>query len=118
MNFDGFVNYDTLEKNGFFSYVQVFRNAVIEVVDTYTVATVSTEDRFLTPQNYEVGIVQALNLYTSSLVKKIYMVPVLYFFLYSELRNTKYITNLVSYEIEQYQLTEIIYFSRKYILKK
>ena len=69
-NFDGFVNYDTLEKNGFFSYTQVFRNAVIEAVDTCTVATVLADGRFLTPQNYEVSIVQALHLYTSSLVKK------------------------------------------------
>ncbi|MDE0118558.1 MAG: Fic family protein [Bdellovibrionales bacterium] len=70
VNFDGFVNYDTLEKDGFFSYIQVFRNAVIEAVDTYSVATASADGSFLTPQNYEISIVQALSLYISSLVKR------------------------------------------------
>ena len=71
INFDGIVYYDTFEKNGYFSYTQVFRNAVIEATDASAYVSYTSKDgNFLTPQNYEVSIVRALNLYTSSLVKK------------------------------------------------
>ena len=70
INFDGFVNYSALEKNGHFSYTQVFQNAIIEATDTYTTAVNTKDGKMLTPQNYEKSVIRALNLYTSSLVKK------------------------------------------------
>ena len=70
-NFNGFVNYDASAKGGHLSYTQVFRNAVIESVDTYTiVGDLKKDGKILTPQNYERSVIQALSLYTSSLLKE------------------------------------------------
>ena len=72
MNFDGRVFYSPyagVDRNLSFSYTQVFHNAVIEAVDTYTVAVEKQHGRFLTPQNYEASLIKALNCYVQELVK-------------------------------------------------
>lgn len=68
-NFDGFVNYSALEKDGHFSYTQVFQNAVIEATDTYTTAVDIKDGKVLTPQHYERNVIEMLSLYASSLIK-------------------------------------------------
>ena len=70
LNFDGFVNYEAFEKNGHFSYTQVFQNTVIEAVNTYIIAVNTLDGKFLTPEKYERSIIQTLSLYTSSLIKR------------------------------------------------
>ncbi len=71
INFDGRVFYSPYAggRDFSFSYTQVFHNAVIEVVDTYTVAVEKKHGLFLTPQNYEIVLIEALNRYAKGLTK-------------------------------------------------
>ena len=65
-NFDGHVLYNLLGDEHSFSYTQIFRNAVIEFVDTHAFHN-NLKTLF---QSYEKQIVKALGLYCPSLVKK------------------------------------------------
>ena len=71
LNFGGYVVYDLISGNeSSFSYTQLFRNFVVEAVDTYTNVVNVKDGKFLTPQNYEKCIIKVLNLYCFSLVQK------------------------------------------------
>lgn len=71
-NFDGRVFYSPFAGGAgdfSFSYTQVFHNATVEAVDTYTVAVDKEHGLLLTPQNYELSLIKALNCYAQYLVK-------------------------------------------------
>ena len=67
LNFEGYVSYDLIESKSF-SYTQVFRNAVVEAVDSS--AFLNEPNHKILFQGYEGDIVKALNLYCLILTKK------------------------------------------------
>ena len=69
-NFDGQVNYYGIKDNEYLSYTQVFQNAVIEAVDMNNTSAKTQSGWTLTPNEYERGVIQALNIYASSLLEK------------------------------------------------